>query len=161
MGSIDAAKLPATNTSSITSALAAAQEAYTTAHPRSRKSHQDACKYMPGGNTRTVLHTSPFPLTIHSAQSCYLTTADGHQYVDFLGEYTAGIYGHNSPIIRTAVEKALDGGWNYGAHSQSEQELARILCSRFAGIELVRFVNSGTEANMSKSFCVPFPKLIW
>ncbi|KAK5098313.1 hypothetical protein LTS08_006446 [Lithohypha guttulata] len=148
MGSIDAAELPATNTSSITSALAAAQEAYTTAHPRSRKSHQDACKYMPGGNTRTVLHTSPFPLTIHSAQSCYLTTADGHQYVDFLGEYTAGIYGHNSPIIRTAVEKALDGGWNYGAHSQSEQELARILCSRFAGIELVRFVNSGTEANM-------------
>lgn len=103
---------------------------------------------MPGGNTRTVLHTSPFPLTIQSGRSCYLTTVDGKEYVDFLGEYTAGVYGHNHPAIRSAVEKALNGGWNYGGCSKAEQELAKHICNRFSSIELVRFVNSGTEANM-------------
>ena len=130
------------------SALAYAQKSYTNANPQSKKSHDDACQYLPGGNTRTVLHTSPFPLTIRSGQSCFLTTADGHEYLDFLNEYTAGIYGHNNSIIRAAVEKALDGGWNYGAHSAAEKDLAKHICTRFPSIELVRFVNSGTEANM-------------
>lgn len=138
----------ADNSVLLQSALLAAQDAYTKAHHTSRRSHDEACKYMPGGNTRTVLHTSPFPLTVESAHSCYLNTIDGIQYVDFLGEYTAGIYGHNSPLIRAAIEKALDGGWNYGAHSEAEQTLAKHICTRFPSIELVRFVNSGSEANM-------------
>ena len=103
---------------------------------------------MPGGNTRTVLHTSPFPLTVASGEGCKLHTIDGHEYIDFLGEYTAGIYGHNHPAIRRAIEKALDGGWSYGGHNLMEQELAEIICKRFPYMEKVRFVNSGTEANM-------------
>jgi len=125
-----------------------ARASYTKKHLTSKKSHDEACLYMPGGNTRTVLHTSPFPFTIESAHSCYLKTVDGHSYIDFLGEYTAGIYGHNHPVIRAAIEKALDGGWNYGAHSKIEQELAKAICTRFPAMEMVRFVNSGTEANM-------------
>jgi len=118
-----------------------ARASYTKSHALSKKSHDDACQYMPGGNTRTVLHTSPFPFTIDSARTCYLKTVDGHEYVDFLGEYTAGIYGHNHPVIRAAIEKALDAGWNYGAHSKVEQELAKAICTRFPAIELIRFVN--------------------
>ncbi|KIY01943.1 uncharacterized protein Z520_02081 [Fonsecaea multimorphosa CBS 102226] len=117
-------------------------------NPQSLKYHEEACKYLPGGNTRTVLHTNPFPLTIDHGKECYLTTVDGHTYVDFLGEYTAGIYGHNHPVIRQAVESALHGGWNYGGHNKLEPELAKIICERFPAMELVRFVNSGTEANM-------------
>lgn len=99
---------------------------------------------MPGGNTRTVLHTSPFPFTITSASGSTIRTLENKEYIDFLGEYTAGIYGHNNPVIRAAVEKALDHGWNYGGHSQIEQEFARTICTRFPSMEKVRFVNSGT-----------------
>lgn len=83
-----------------------------------------------------------------SGKSCYLTTVDGQELVDFLGEYTAGIYGHNHPTIRQAIEDAMNRGWNYGAHNQKEVELAKIVCRRFPSIQRVRFVNSGTEANM-------------
>jgi glutamate-1-semialdehyde 2,1-aminomutase len=103
---------------------------------------------MPGGNTRTVLHTSPFPLTIASGEGCKLRTIDGHEYVDFLGEYTAGIYGHNHPVIRRAIESALDNGWNYGGYNAMESQLAEIVTKRFPYMQQVRFVNSGTEANM-------------
>lgn len=132
----------------LTGSLLAAQALYSTKHVQSKAAHDEACKYMPGGNTRTVLYTSPFPLTIASAESCYITTLDGHRYIDFLGDFTAGIYGHNHASIRAAIEKALDSGWSYGGQSRAEGDLARVLCERFPAVELVRFVNSGTEANM-------------
>ncbi|KIW81752.1 hypothetical protein Z517_04778 [Fonsecaea pedrosoi CBS 271.37] len=124
------------------------RKGYAAANPKSRQYHEEACKYMPGGNTRTVLHLDPFPLTIDHGHECYLTTVDGRRYTDLLGEYTAGIYGHNHPVIRQAIENAVQGGWNYGGCSKQEPELAKIVCERFPAIELVRFVNSGTEANM-------------
>ncbi|KAK5955703.1 hypothetical protein OHC33_003344 [Knufia fluminis] len=145
MGSISVS--PTTQTT-LQTALNQALTSYTTTHPLSKKSHDEACQYMPGGNTRTVLHTTPFPLTISSARSCHLTTIDAHTYVDFLGEYTAGIYGHSHPSIRAAIETAMNRGWNYGAHSAIEQTLAKSICTRFPTIQKVRFVNSGTEANM-------------
>jgi glutamate-1-semialdehyde 2,1-aminomutase len=103
---------------------------------------------MPGGNTRTTLFHPPFPLTMRSGAGCRLTDVDGHEYVDLLGEYTAGLYGHNNPIIRAAVDDALDNGWNLGAHGVAEGRLAALLCDRFPSLELVRFTNSGTEANL-------------
>ena len=72
---------------------------------------------------------------------------DGHEFVDFLGEYTAGIYGHSNPTIRAALDRALDGGINYGASNIVEARFARAVCERFA-LDRVRFTNSGTEANV-------------
>ena len=77
-----------------------------------------------------------------------ITDADGHDYVDLNGEYTAGVFGHSHPVIKEAVGRALDGGFNLAAHNQLEIRLARLLCERFPAIELVRFTNSGTEANL-------------
>ena len=102
---------------------------------------------MPGGNTRTVLHYAPFPLAMERASGCRLWDLDGHEFVDFLGEYTAGIFGHSHPVIRAALNKALDGGINYGASNIVEARFARAVCERF-GLERVRFTNSGTEANL-------------
>jgi glutamate-1-semialdehyde 2,1-aminomutase len=133
---------------SLESLVEKAQERYIQTNATSKKNYGEACQYLPGGNTRTSLHTSPFPLTFSKGESCYLTTSDGHRLVDFLGEYTAGIYGHNNPVIREAVESALDRGWNYGGMSGLEAQLAKTVCQRFPAMELVRFVNSGTEANM-------------
>ena len=129
-------------------ALLRAHEEYERNNPVSQNSYEIACKYLPGGNTRTVLHTTPFPLTIQSGRGPILKTVDGHEYVDFLGEYTAGIYGHNNSVIRAAIDRALDNGWNYGGQNAMEAQLAQIVCQRFPAMEKVRFVNSGTEANM-------------
>jgi glutamate-1-semialdehyde 2,1-aminomutase len=129
-------------------ALEKVRARYTAANPRSRAAHEAAAESMPGGNTRTTLFYTPFPLAMASADGCRLTDLDGHPYVDLLGDYTAGLYGHNHPVIRRAVDAALDNGWNFGAHGTDEARLAEVLCGRFPSLELVRFTNSGTEANL-------------
>ncbi len=103
---------------------------------------------MPGGNTRTTIHQSPFPLTIVRGDGVRITDADGHEYFDFLGEYTAGLYGHSNPVIAEAIRNALAGGIVLGAPNRYEATLAEAICTRFPSIELVRFCNSGTEANL-------------
>ena len=129
-------------------ALAEAREAYVSRNPSSLAAHVEAAASLPGGNTRTVLFHGPFPLLMARGEGCRLWDADGHEYVDLLGEYTAGLYGHSHPVIRAALDRALDGGWNMGGHGAMEGRLARLICERFPSIDLVRFTNSGTEANL-------------
>jgi glutamate-1-semialdehyde 2,1-aminomutase len=102
---------------------------------------------MPGGNTRTILFTAPFPIRLEKAQGATLTDIDGHSYLDLLGEYSAGVYGHSHPRIRQAVEEALSSGVNMGAQHMREIAFAEAVTRRF-NLDLVRFTNSGTEANM-------------
>ena len=130
-------------------AIEQAHSAYRTLNPASHDAFLSSCKHLPGGNTRTVLHANPFPLTFASGNGCTLTSLDGNTYIDFLGEFTAGIYGHNDPAIRGAINEALDQGWSFGGNNKYEKELAKLVCERFQPtMELVRFTNSGTEANM-------------
>jgi glutamate-1-semialdehyde 2,1-aminomutase len=129
-------------------AVGQVRDRFVAANPRSRAAHEAAAAYLPGGNTRTTLFYTPFPLTMAGAEGCRVTDVDGHSYVDLLGDYTAGLYGHNNPVIRRAVEKALGSGWNLGAHGTDEARLAAVLCERFPALDLVRFTNSGTEANL-------------
>jgi len=131
----------------IDAALAEAKEAYVARNPKSLARFVEATAVMPGGNTRTVLHYAPFPLGIARAEGCRLWDLDGAEYIDFLGEYTAGIYGHSHPVIRAAVDRALDAGINFGGTNLIEAKFARAICDRF-GLERVRFTNSGTEANL-------------
>jgi glutamate-1-semialdehyde 2,1-aminomutase len=131
----------------IDAALNEAKEAYVTSNPNSLARYIEATGVMPGGNTRTVLHYAPFPLAMTRAEGCRMWDADGNEFVDFLGEYTAGLYGHSHPVIRAAVDKALDNGISFGASNMTEARFARAVCDRF-GLERVRFTNSGTEANM-------------
>jgi glutamate-1-semialdehyde 2,1-aminomutase len=56
---------------------------------------------------------------------CELTSADGDVYIDFLGEYTAGIYGHSNPAIAEAISEALKDGWNFGGPNVYERKLAK------------------------------------
>jgi glutamate-1-semialdehyde 2,1-aminomutase len=138
--------LPANST--IAAALAEAHEQYRARNPKSQAQYDEACAAMPGGNTRTAIFVEPFPLTIVRGVGSHLWDLDGHEYVDFLAEFTAGLYGHSHPAIRRALDAALDGGWNFGAHGLAEARFAHAICERFASIELVRFTNSGTEANL-------------
>lgn len=139
--------MPSTDTP-LAQAVQAAHDRYHAANPRSLAQHQQAARVLPGGNTRTVLFGAPFPLTLVSAEGCHVTSLDGTTYLDVLGEFTAGLYGHSHPVLREAVEQALASGWVRGGHIQQEEELARLVCGRFPSMERVRFVNSGTEANL-------------
>ena len=130
----------------IAAALGEAEESYRERNPKSLVQHQAACEAMPGGNTRSAIHVDPFPLTMVRGEGARLWDLDGHEYVDFLSEFTAGIFGHSHPAIRRAVEQALEGGLNFGAHNATEPRFAAAICARFPSIELVRFTNSGTEA---------------
>jgi glutamate-1-semialdehyde 2,1-aminomutase len=128
--------------------VADAQRRYVERNPESRRLHEERAKVMPGGNTRTVIHVEPFPLTIVRGEGAKLTDADGHDYLDFLGEYTAGLFGHSHPVVAQAIRRALDDGISFGAPNLYEQRLAAAVCERFPSVELVRFCNSGTEANL-------------
>jgi len=121
---------------------------FKTANPLSDAAEENALQYLPGGNTRSVLHYEPFPLTMVSGDGAELTDLDGHTYADFVGEYSAGLFGHSDPRIKAAIKEALDAGIAMGAPMKYERVLAALLCERFPALEQVRFCNSGTEANL-------------
>lgn len=129
-------------------ALEEARSRYASANPKSQAADQEAQRYLPGGNTRSVLHFDPFPLTMVAGEGAELVDCDGHRYVDFVSEYSAGLFGHSDPVIKSAIQRALDTGVAMGAPTPDERELAKILCDRFESLERVRFCNSGTEANL-------------
>jgi glutamate-1-semialdehyde 2,1-aminomutase len=129
-------------------AVAEARRRYAAKNPASRDRFQTARAALPGGNTRTVLFHEPFPLGIVRGEGCRIWDADGHGYVNLVGEYTAGLFGHSNPVIRAAVRRALDGGLTLSGHTMVEGPFARAVPARFPSMELLRFTNSGTEANL-------------
>src|SRR5215475_7808400 len=132
----------------LTAAVAEAEARYVAANPQSATRYARATEAMPGGNTRTVLHYSPFPLTFAGGEGCHLRDIDGHGYADFLGEYSAGLYGHSNPVLQAAIKQAVDDGTVLGGPNRYEAELAAEMCKRFPSVERVRFCNSGTEGNL-------------
>ena len=136
------------NSAALDQALAAAIERYRARHPASARQLERAAEVMPGGNTRSVLFQSPFPLLMVRGEGCWLWDADGHRLLDALGEFTAGLYGHSAAPIREAIVAALDSGISLSSHTHREVELAREIVRRFPSMELLRFTNSGTEANL-------------
>ena len=132
----------------LASAVQEAERDYVAANPKSRTQHALACRSMAGGNLRSHLHFAPFPLTLSKGEGAYVWDIDGHRYADFLGEYSAGLFGHNDPVISAALKAAIDRGMVMGGPGELEVFLAAALCERFPSIDLVRFANSGTEANL-------------
>jgi glutamate-1-semialdehyde 2,1-aminomutase len=128
--------------------LTQARERYVAQRPIGAAMHAEAREVMPGGNTRTVLYHPPFPMRISRGHAQRVVDVDGHEYVDMLGEYTAGLYGHSQKVILDAVRAALDNGISLAGHNVYEARLAREIVDRFPALELVRFTNSGTEANL-------------
>lgn len=117
-------------------------------NPRSRLAAETAGKALPGGSTRSVLFYEPFPLTVLSGRGAEITDLDGHSYIDFVGEFSAGLYGHSDATIRQAIVEALEGGVVLAGPNRYEARFAEAIKDRFPSMELLRFCNSGTEANI-------------
>jgi glutamate-1-semialdehyde 2,1-aminomutase len=137
-----------TRSGQLDEAVSQARARYAQRRPRTWALHEKARSFLPGGNTRSVLYHQPFPLRIDRGWDAILVDVDGHEYLDLLGEYSAGLYGHSHPVVIKAMMDALAEGINRGAHTRYEVDLAEALCERFVSVERVRFTNSGTEANL-------------
>lgn len=127
--------------------VARARQEFADRNPQSCLAYEAARQVLPGGHTRTVLRHPPFPLTFVRGEGATLTDADGHTYVDLLGDYTAGLLGHSERRVIDAVTAALGNNVSVGGIHPAEADLARLMCARF-GLDRVRFTNSGTEANL-------------
>ena len=89
------------------------------------------------------------PLFIKKAKGSKITDVDGNEYVDLVLSYGPMILGHRHKKVQKAITKALKNGYSFGASTENEIKLAKIVCDAFPGMDKVRFVNSGTEAVLS------------
>ncbi|RSH87141.1 hypothetical protein EHS25_003632 [Saitozyma podzolica] len=124
------------------------RQQYGARNPSSLRAFEDAKRSLPGGGTRSSIFIQPFPLVIASGHGTCLTDLDGHTYRDFVSDFTSGLYGKTNVILRDAIVGAIDNGMQLGGHTPAEGRLASLICDRFPAMDLVRFANSGTEANM-------------
>ncbi len=120
---------------------------------RSRALFAEAQQHIPGGVNSPVRAMRSvgraFPLFIASAAGATLTDADGNDYVDLVGSWGPMIVGHAHLAVVEAVREAMVRGSSYGAPTAGETDLAVRVKRVYPGIELIRFVSSGTEASMS------------
>ncbi len=115
---------------------------------RSQQLYRRAREVIPGGVNSPVRNYSPYPLFVASAKGAKFRTADSQEYLDYCMAYGALLDGHANPEIIEAVEEALEKGSIYGQPTEMEVELAELIASLMPSMEMVRLVNSGTEATM-------------
>ncbi|MCD7954412.1 MAG: glutamate-1-semialdehyde 2,1-aminomutase [Lachnospiraceae bacterium] len=119
---------------------------------KSEELFERALKVIPGGvnsPVRAFGSVGQTPRMIASAHGAYMTDEDGNRYLDFVGSWGPMILGHDAPEVREAVMKACEDGLSFGAVTKREVEMAELICGSIPNVEMVRMVNSGTEAVMS------------
>ena len=116
--------------------------------PRSRALFEEAQRVLPGGNTRTTIFIDPYPFYAVRGDGPRIWDADGHERIDFNGNYTSLILGHAPAAVVAAVQEVAARGLSFPAPSEHELRLAEALTRRVPSCEQVRFTNSGTEATM-------------
>ncbi|MBI5700488.1 glutamate-1-semialdehyde 2,1-aminomutase [Candidatus Saganbacteria bacterium] len=119
---------------------------------RSEELFKEAERYLPGGvdsPVRAFKSVGGSPLFITKGKGSKIFDVDGNKYIDCVGSWGPLILGHSHPKILSVVKKVLSDGTSFGAPCESEISLAKLIKEAFPSIELVRMVNSGTEAVMS------------
>lgn len=119
---------------------------------KSESLYAAAQQLIPGGvnsPVRAFNGVGGVPLFIERADGAYLYDADGKSYIDYVGSWGPMILGHNHPAIRQAVIAAAERGLSFGAPTEMEVQMARLVTSLVPTMDMVRMVNSGTEATMS------------
>jgi glutamate-1-semialdehyde 2,1-aminomutase len=119
---------------------------------RSSQLFQEAQEHMPGGvnsPVRAFKSVGRDPLFITRARGSKIYDADGNEYIDYIGSWGPMILGHANARVIDAIKTAAEDSTSFGASSEKETELAKLVKKFVPAVELVRFVNSGTEATMS------------
>ena len=119
---------------------------------KSNKLFEEAKKYVPGGvnsPVRAFKSVGGNPLFIKKGEGSKFWDADGNEFVDYIGSWGPHLFGHNPPFIKEALLKAIENGTSFGAPTELEVEIAKLITELVPSVEMVRMVNSGTEATMS------------
>ena len=119
---------------------------------KSKTAFDEAKKYIPGGVNslvRAFKNVGTYPLFIERANGSKIYDIDGNEYIDYVGSWGPMFLGHCKEIVLEAVKEACDKGMSFGAPCLAETELAKRICSLVPCVDVVRMVNSGTEATMS------------
>lgn len=119
---------------------------------KSEKLFERAVKRIPGGVNSPVRAYGAIgeaPRFIERADGCYIYDVDGNRYIDYIDSWGPMILGHNFPAIRESVLKACEKGLSFGCATEIEVEMAEFICDRIPHVDMIRMVNSGTEAVMS------------
>ncbi|MHC4993501.1 MAG: glutamate-1-semialdehyde 2,1-aminomutase [Planctomycetota bacterium] len=121
-------------------------------YDQSRAAHARATELMPGGVSspvRAYKSVGLDPIVIRDGEGCRVRDLDGNSYIDYVLSYGPLIAGHAHPAVVAAVSKAVSRGTSFGMPSEGESQLAEQIINAIDSVDLVRFVNSGTEATMS------------
>ncbi|WP_127957151.1 glutamate-1-semialdehyde 2,1-aminomutase [Serratia microhaemolytica] len=121
-------------------------------HSKSESLYAQAQQFIPGGvnsPVRAFTGVGGTPLFIERANGAYLFDADGKRYIDYVGSWGPMVLGHNHPAIRNAVIEAVQRGLSFGAPTEMEVKMAELVTTLVPSMDMVRMVNSGTEATMS------------
>lgn len=116
---------------------------------KSKNLFEEALKVLPGGVSSPVRKFEPYPFFAEKAEGCILHDIDGKSYIDYCLAYGPLILGHAHPKVTNAVCEQIKKGSAYGVPTKAEVELAKLVMERVPSIDMVRFVNSGTEATMA------------
>ncbi len=119
---------------------------------RSEQLFIDAQRHIPGGvnsPVRAFKAVGGTPIFFDHAAGAYLYDADNKRYIDYVQSWGPMILGHGHPVVLDSIRQQLDKGLSFGAPTELETQLADKLCERIPGLDMVRMVNSGTEATMS------------
>jgi glutamate-1-semialdehyde 2,1-aminomutase len=119
---------------------------------KSQSLYERALKNIPGGvnsPVRACKSVGADPLFIDRADGCLIYDADGNRFIDYIGSWGPMILGHRHPAVMEAIAAVMHRGTSFGAPIDLEIELAEMVCDAVASVDLVRMVNSGTEATMS------------
>ena len=114
--------------------------------------YERACRVLPGGvnsPVRAFGSVGGSPFFTERADGAYLWDVEGHRYIDYVGSWGPMIAGHNHPRVRSAVARAIERGLSYGTPCPAEVAMAEAIVRLMPSIEMLRMVNSGTEATMS------------
>ncbi len=134
---------------SVTQSLETEIGRYSAANTVSAARHEEAKKYLPGGDTRNSIYWNPFPVYVTHAEGSKITDADGNTRVDFINNMTTLILGHRHPAVIDALVEQLDHGISYPAPTPLVIEWGELMCERVPSLDKIRFVNSGTEATLN------------
>ncbi|MBP8644574.1 MAG: glutamate-1-semialdehyde 2,1-aminomutase [Syntrophobacteraceae bacterium] len=119
---------------------------------RSRALYEEAQKWIPGGvnsPVRSARAVGTHPIFVRKGEGCRIWDEDGNEYIDYVGSWGPLILGHAHPSVIGAVQRAAENGTSYGIPTRLEIEMAQKVVEMVPSVEMVRMVNSGTEATMS------------
>ncbi|MEM2934064.1 MAG: glutamate-1-semialdehyde 2,1-aminomutase [Methanocellales archaeon] len=115
---------------------------------RSEELFKRAIRLLPGGVSSPVRAYKPYPFYAASAKGSRIKDIDGREYIDYCMGYGPLILGHSHPNIKEAVVRQIEKGWLYGTPYEYEVALAERVAHYYSSVDMVRFVNTGTEATM-------------